>query len=163
MTATGLNPGTTYAFRVRARNGDGLITDWSPWGYGTTGSLATDTIQATISASPTSGVVPFSTQFTAELTNLLATEQRRVYGRIDVISGSGASYGNWRSGWTNLSGGEVYTAVWSQGIPALSSLLGDNLFTVHGVDVTPAPYNQPPYSPSGDTDSDSVIVTAMAP
>jgi len=108
-------------------------------------------------------VVPFSTQFTATLTNLLAGELRQVSGRIDVVSGSGLPFSNWRAGWTNLSGGEVFTSVWAQSIPALGSLIGDNIFTLHGADVTPAPFNQPPYAPSGDTDSDSTTVTATAP
>ena len=30
-------------------------------------------------------------------------------------------------------------------------------------DVTPAPYNQPPYPPEGDVDSDRCTVTGVAP
>ena len=30
-------------------------------------------------------------------------------------------------------------------------------------DVTPPPYNQPPYPPEGDSDSDSCVVTGVAP
>ncbi len=45
----------------------------------------------------------------------------------------------------------------------LGTLVGDNVFTLVGEDVTPAPYNQPPFLPSGDTASDNVTVTATAP
>ncbi len=130
---------------------------------GTTSVVPQDTVEVAIAANPSSGVVPFNTQFTAMLTNLLAGETRQVAGRIDVVTGGGNSYSNWRSGFTNLSGGEVYTSIWVQSIPALGSLIGDNVFTLHGADVTPAPFNQPPYSPSGDTDSAGATVTAMAP
>jgi hypothetical protein len=130
---------------------------------GTTSVAPQDTIEVTLDTNPASGTVPFTTQFTATLTNLLAGEQRQAAGRVDLVSGGGTSYTNWRAGWTNLSGGEVFTAIWLQNIPALGSLLGDNVFTFHGEDVTPAPFNQPPYAPSGDTDSDSALVTATAP
>lgn len=130
---------------------------------GTTSAVPQETIEVSLNASPSSGMVPFSTQFVATMTNLLANEQRQVAGRIDVVSGSGVPFSNWRAGWTNLSGGEVFTAVWIQSIPALGSLIGDNVFTLHGLDVTPAPFNQPPYAPSGDTDSAGTTVTATAP
>jgi len=38
VTATGLEPDTEYAFRVKARNGDGVETPWSDWGIGVTGA-----------------------------------------------------------------------------------------------------------------------------
>jgi hypothetical protein len=130
---------------------------------GTSSVVPQETVEVSLDANPSSGVVPFSTQFTALLTNLLAGQSRQVAGRIDVAIGGGSSYTNWRSGWTNLSGGEVFTSTWVQSLPALGALIGDNVFTLHGADVTPAPFNQPPYAPSGDTDSASTTVTAMAP
>ncbi len=48
-------------------------------------------------------------------------------------------------------------------IPGLGSVLGDNTFSLVAEDVTPAPYNQPPYAPAGDTDSAQCVVTAAAP
>jgi len=130
---------------------------------GTTSAVPQDTIEVSLAVNPGSGVVPFSTQFTATLGNLLAGETRRAAGRIDLVSGGGQSFTNWRSGWTNLDGGEAYSAIWMQSIPALGSLIGDNVFTFTGADVTPAPFNQPPYAPSGDTDNASATVTATAP
>ena len=41
--------------------------------------------------------------------------------------------------------------------------MGDNVFTLVAEDVTPAPYNQPPYAASGDTDSGACTVTGLAP
>jgi len=130
---------------------------------GTSGSTPTNTVETLISANPDSGTLPFTSQFTATLTNLLGGETRQVAGSIDVITGNGTSISNWRSGYTNLTGGDDYTAVWNQNFPASSMVLGANVFTLTGVDVTPAPYNQPPYIPSGDTHSSSTTVTATAP
>lgn len=52
--------------------------------------------------------------------------------------------------------------------PAISTLalpvvIGDNHVTLVAEDVTPAPYNQPPYPPAGDTDTGRCKVTAFAP
>jgi subtilisin family serine protease len=126
------------------------------------GLVSGDTVQVSISAAPDTGTLPLTTQFTAQLINL-TTENRRAAGRIDLMIANGTSYGNWRAGWTNLSPSEVFTQTWNQSIPALGSLVGANVFTLTGVDVTPAPFNQPPFVPSGDTDSASTTVTGLAP
>jgi len=122
----------------------------------------TDTVSAALAANPDSGSLPFASQFTAQLSNL-TDENRRVAGRIDVVIANGTPYGNWRAGWTNLSPAEVFTSMWNQNFPALGTLVGSNVFTLLAEDVTPAPYNQPPFSPSGDTDAASVTITATAP
>jgi len=124
--------------------------------------VVTDTVSVSIGAIPDNGTLPFAVQFTAQLINL-TTENRRAAGRIDVVIGSGTSYGNWRAGWTNLGPGEVFSQPWIQNFPGLASLVGANVFTMTGVDVTLAPYNQPPYAPSGDIDTDTVTVTGLAP
>ena len=40
---------------------------------------------------------------------------------------------------------------------------GQNSFTLQVVDVTPSPYNQPPYPPSGGTGRDACTVVGIAP
>ena len=112
-----------------------------------------------ISTSPSSGSVPFTTTFTASLTNL-TTENRRAAARINAVIASGKVYNNWRAGWTNLSASEVFSTSWGQNIPALPTVIGTNTSTVVAEDVTPAPYNQPPFAPSGDTDTDVATVDA---
>ncbi len=136
------------------------IDDVEIWGIDGS-SQPTDTVQVAIGCSPDSGVLPFTTQFAVSLSNL-TTENRRAAGRINMVIGNGTPYTNWRAGWTNLNDGETYSTVWNQSLPALGSLVGDNVFTLIGVDVTPAPYNQPPFAPSGDTDSDACTVVATA-
>jgi len=121
-----------------------------------------ETISVALDAVPDAGTVPFTSQFTATISNL-TSETRRAAGRIDLVIGNGSSYGNWRSGYTNLSSGEVFTQVWNQVFPGAQAVVGSNVFTIIGVDVTPPPYNQPPYNPDGDTDTDVLTVTATSP
>jgi hypothetical protein len=42
-------------------------------------------------------------------------------------------------------------------------VFGVNNFTLVAVDVTPAPYNRPPYTSSGDVGFENCIMTATAP
>jgi len=121
------------------------------------------TIAATLTCMPPAGTVPFNTTLTVTLTNRLALEHRRAAGRIDIQLGNGQHVGGWRTGYTNLSPAEQFITNWNQAIPALGPVIGDNSFTLLAADVTPPPYNQPPNSPSGDTDSDQCLVTAAAP
>jgi hypothetical protein len=123
---------------------------------------APETISVGLSAVPDSGTLPFTTAFWLTMSNLTA-ENRRAAGRIDVQPAAGNPISNWRAGWTNLAPLEVFSTNWSQNLPALGSLVGGNLFTFTGADVTPAPWNQPPYAPAGDTDSATVTVTGSAP
>ncbi len=127
------------------------------------GTTSSSTVDAAMTCSPSSGTVPFSTQMNISLTNLYAGQTRRLAGRIDVMIAGGNSYPNWRAGYTNVAGGGSYTSSWIQNIPALATLVGDNLFSLVVEDVTPSPYNQPPYPLSGDTATDSCIVTGVAP
>jgi len=120
------------------------------------------TLGASLQCQPALGQLPFVSQFTVEMTNLTA-ENRRAAGRIDLAVAGGAFYGNWRAGWTNLSPGELSSNLWNQNFPALGSLVGQNVFTLSVEDVTPAPYNQPPFAPSGDTAGGGCTVTALAP
>ena len=48
-------------------------------------------------------------------------------------------------------------------MPALGSLVGDNIFTLRAEDVTPAPFNQPPYPAAGDTATAGCVVIGVAP
>ncbi len=42
-------------------------------------------------------------------------------------------------------------------------MVGENRFILFGKDVTPAPYNRPPYWPAGETQTDFCTVTATRP
>jgi hypothetical protein len=121
------------------------------------------TVSCTYTCSPSTGTVPFATNMSVALTNDYAGGTRRLAGRIDVTVAAGNTYSNWKSGFTNVVAGGSYVTSWNQGIPALGSLIGDNVFELHAQDVTPSPFNQPPYPQAGETDSESCTVIAVAP
>jgi len=124
-------------------------------------TTAASTVSAAYSCTPDSGFAPFNTAMVVELTNNYTGYLRRVAGRIDARLANTSVITNWRKGYTNLGAGASFTSSWNQSIPAISALIGENVFTLTAVDVTPAPYNQPPYPPAGDWDSDSCTVTAQ--
>jgi len=163
VTATGLDSGIEYGFTVKARNGDNIDTGWSPFGLGTTTTPSTDTVAASITCIPSTGTVPFTTQMTVTLENLYSGMTRRMAGRIDVTLGGGASVSNWRSGYTNIAAGDSFVTAWNNNIPAVGRVIGSNQFVLVVEDVTPAPYNQPPYPAAGDTDTSACTVVASAP
>ncbi len=76
---------------------------------------------------------------------------------------NGSSVNSWRAGFTNVAPGGLFTSSWNQTIPAAGSLIGLNVFTLVAEDVTPAPYNQPPYPAAGGTATASAGLTASAP
>ncbi len=95
------------------------------------------TLGGSLTCSPDSGVLPFSSLFTVTLANRYDGQIRRLAGRIDVGLANGANYPSWRAGFTNVAPGESYVASWVQSFPALGSLVGDNTFTLVAEDVTP--------------------------
>ncbi len=121
------------------------------------------TVATTLSCLPSSGTLPFTTTISAELINLYTGQTRRLAARFDVTLAGGGFFGNWRAGYTNVAAGSSYSTSWNQAIPALGALVGSNLFTLRATDVTPAPYNQPPYPAAGDTDTAQCTVVGNAP
>ncbi len=124
---------------------------------------ALSTVASRLTMAPAAGVSPFSTQIVAALDNQYTGQRRRVAARIDVSIASGGFFPSWRAGWTNIDAGSRYITSWIQNIPAYPTLIGENRFTLRAWDVTTAPYNQPPYPASGDSDSDTVTLTGLAP
>ncbi len=125
--------------------------------------VAGRTIGASLACQPLSGVLPFTVNMSVTLDNLYAGLTRTVAGRIDVTTGNGTAYGNWRSGHTNVAASGTFNRTFNLNFPALGALVGDNVFRLSAEDVTPAPYNQPPYPPAGDIDTAACTVTASAP
>jgi hypothetical protein len=76
---------------------------------------------------------------------------------------NGAFFPNWRAGFTNLTAGASFNTSWSQNFPAVASIIGSNMFQLIAEDVTPAPYNQCPYPPSGDMATSTCVVVANTP
>ncbi len=121
------------------------------------------TLRAGLTCQPAWGTIPFVTTMTVTLQNLYAGQLRRLAGRIDVRLASGTNYSIWKAGYANVAPGSSMVVAWNQNIPAVAGVLGDNLFTLYAADVTPSPYNQPPYPASGALDTSECTVTGMAP
>jgi len=120
--------------------------------------MASDALATQINCEPEFGTLPFNFQLTASFHNLNENHARRIAGQLDATLADGKHVPFWRSGFTNIAPLQSHVAIWNQHLPALDSLLGSNIFTLLAEDVTPSPYNQPPYPPSGYTITDSCIV-----
>jgi photosystem II stability/assembly factor-like uncharacterized protein len=121
------------------------------------------TVACSYECTPGSGTLPFGFQHQVVLQNLYKDQTRRMAARIDVTLGNGTSYNNWRGGHTNIAPLGQYAVQWTTNLPAIPRVVGDNTFALLTEDVTPAPFNQPPYPMSGDTATASCTVTGIAP
>lgn len=120
----------------------------------------TATIHTIIGCVPESGSLPYAVQLWPQLCND-DWFTRKIHGRLNVTIANGTHYGNWRAGVTNVSPGSCYNTPLVVNLPDFQTLVGMNTFTLIGTDITAAPYNQPPDSPSGHTDSDVCTTTAQ--
>ncbi len=130
---------------------------------GTLGYTATSTVSADLTCLPGSGTVPFTTAFSVTINSEYSGQIRRMAGRIDVVLANGSTVGNWRTGYTNIADGGSFVTGWNTTIPAFGTVIGTNTFTLAVEDVTPSPFNQPPYPPAGDTTSNDCTVEGIAP
>jgi len=124
------------------------------------------TFDCDYTVTPISGTVPFSTVHRVTLSNLLnggPVFTRRIAARIAVTIANGTTYNPWRAGFTNVAPASNFFIQFPVNIPALTSLIGQNSFAMSAMDVTPAPYNQPPYPASGNVCARLNLVTAQAP
>jgi len=138
---------------------DALDPDETPMGP----PMPPSTIGASYICTPNVGTVPFVTNMQVTLSNLFPGQTRRVAGRIDVTLANGTFYPSWRAGFTNISAGSSFSTSWNQNIPGVGSVIGNNTFQLFCEDVTPAPYNQCPYPPSGDTATSTCVIVANSP
>ncbi len=123
----------------------------------------TTTVSASLNCLPSSGMVPFATTMTVQLENQSPDSTRRVAAKLNAALAGGQTVAGWRSGYTNIAPSGSFQASWNQVIPAVGGVIGINVFTIVAEDVTPAPFNQPPYSAAGDTDNAACTVTGLAP
>lgn len=161
-----LGLGTSGAVIVCRDQRSGADYDvYAQWvdGQGRVGGYTGSTVDGRFGCVPDSGTVPFATTMSLRLTNLYDGQIRRISGQINVRLANNSTITRWRAGYTNLTPYEAYNTSWSQNIPAVSSVVGINNFTLKAVDVTPAPYNQPPYPSSGDVDLENCLLTAIVP
>lgn len=123
-------------------------------------------IDCAYTVTPLAGTMPFTTTHRITLSNVKvggAAWSRRVAGRIALTLGNGSYFNPFRAGFTNIPASSSYITQFPVSIPALASVTGDNTFVLTAEDVTPAPYNQPPYPPSGWTCTSTNVVVANVP
>jgi hypothetical protein len=120
-------------------------------------------IMADLNCVPSTGTLPFTAQMTVTFTNTYTGQSRWLAGTVDLTLASGTHFSNYRAGHTVVAAGGYRAFTWDQYLPALGTLRGDNRARLVARDVTPAPYNQPPYPPSGDVETSSCTVTGRAP
>ncbi len=116
-----------------------------------------------LACQPAAGTLPLKVRFTTTLSNIYTGFARRVAGRLNVDMPGGNSITSWRAGSSNLDPGESLITSWLNVLPASPLMVGESTFTFVSVDVTPAPFNQPPYPASGQSDSASCSVTGLTP
>ncbi len=161
----GQSPGQTVEYYLAAADNSGrseTLPRTAPAGFYSFTMLPSD-LMVEISCTPSSGTLPFTSAFYIRLDNPRAELTRRIAGRINIDLAGGGSIGSWRAGYTNIDPGASYVTGWNQALPAVSGLVGTSVFTLHGMDVTPAPYNQPPYPPAGAAASDTCSITGYTP
>jgi len=121
------------------------------------------TVAAMMTCQPSSGTLPFNTHFSLSMMNTYTEQVRRLQYRIDVTLANSQHFSNWRRGWKNVMAEEYHTKSWWQMLPALAPLSGYNCFHLIVADVTPAPYNLPPYPPAGSIATDSCTIEGVNP
>jgi len=120
-------------------------------------------VRSQLACIPSTGTLPLPVQFGAQVTNNFLESDRLFAAQIDVALASGMEIPSWKSGTVTIGQDDSFSTVFNSIIPMLPQLVGENTFTLTAEDVTPSPYNQPPYAPSGDVDTSDCTVTGIAP
>lgn len=120
------------------------------------------TVTADLNCVPAAGTLPFSCRFRCRLRNHWHGK-RRMHARLEAQLADGTLFENWRSSEIVLDDVEERTYSWVQDLPALQKLAGQNVFRIQATDISPAPFNQPPYPASGWTgNAECVVEGALA-
>ncbi len=119
-----------------------------------------ESVETTIWVFPQSGLVPFTASSGITVRNLLGI-RRTMVGRLCFTLANGNCYRSLQPGVLKLGPYENYTFSWSQMIPFSKRSLGTNIFHISAQDVTPPPFNQPPYPRSGDKDQDTAFCIGL--
>jgi len=152
-------PGHFVWYLVAVEEFTGYETAMSP----PSDPLLIPTIDAGLTCVPTAGTLPFDLGLGVTIDNRYDGQTRRAAGMINVTLANGSSISSWRAGYTNIVPLGSFQTNFNVTLPAYGTLAGDNLFQLEVEDVTPTPYNQPPYPPAGSTASESCTVTGVPP
>ncbi|MFH1509218.1 MAG: FG-GAP repeat protein [bacterium] len=118
-------------------------------------------ISADLECLPPAGILPFDVDFYILLSKHYPNSLRTIYANIRVDLANGVVFENWKQGVKTLSSFNYFSYHFSQMLPRSASVFGNNVFTIYAEDITSPPYNQPPYPPSGQTDTDVCVVMGV--
>ncbi len=119
------------------------------------------TLDAELTCTPALGTLPFSSIIRCQVFNEYNFIRKANLG-LDVTTGGGRLV-HYRQGYANIAAHDSLTQQFPIFFPSLYTVIGDNILQLFADDVTPPPYNQPPYWPSGDTAMDACTITGMQP
>jgi hypothetical protein len=122
------------------------------------------TITATMVCNPTSGTLPLDITLWATVYNQ-TNAPRVVHGRVDLETAGGLYVASISSGEVNLPAGvgEFYLTSWVKPLTVRFATVGLNRYHLLMTDITPPPYNQPPYPPAGTEAADDCTVYGTIP
>jgi len=120
------------------------------------------TVGGEIAGDPASGFLPFSSNICLDLDNK-TDYHRRISYRVERRLADGSYDPNYRSGWNNVEPDGSHERCWDEFFPAEVGMVGTSTYHIYLADVTPAPYNQPPFPSSGDTATASCTIVGKKP
>jgi len=148
-----LNPGTYTAWLTVS---DGDLTDSAPVTVQVLRALS-----AEMMCWPQIGILPFDCQVTGSLNNEYANYHRRLAATVTVDLPNGEHFTDYKRGYTNLAPATSHQFSWTEHLTS-NAMVGAIEAHLSVQDVTPTPYNQPPYPPSGAMVSESCVVDVLA-
>jgi hypothetical protein len=126
------------------------------------GQEAVQTIDATLTGTPLYDTLPTTVKMCVTIKNLVDCP-RTVDGRIDLWLGGGVPLYEWRIQAVEVAPLGTWQRCWTNELMDLQSLEGKNVARLTVVDVTPPPFNQPPYPPAGSTAQDVCFFWGVSP
>jgi hypothetical protein len=120
------------------------------------------TSAATITCDPQYKLLPTTVKTCVIIENLV-NSPRTVDGQIDLLLGGGEVIYEWRFRVVDVEPSGTSYQCWNNQLWDLPSFEEKNIARLRVVDVTPPPYNQPPYPPSGATAEDTCFFWGIGP
>lgn len=154
-------PTTPGAFDTTLNSPYGFFVDYdafvsviTPEGY--------DTFYTSLSCYPNVLELPQECLITAQVGNA-SHHLRHIDVGLSLRLPDGSVFENFRFTSFVFEEGEMQWNRWNQHFPPLPQLAGTTTYILRAVDVTPAPWNQPPYPPSGSSDISQVPIEITLP
>jgi hypothetical protein len=120
------------------------------------------TLWGRIATTPPAGILPAHPRFWLLIRQQTSPAVERTAAiNIGLRTAGGPYYPNWRTGTATITPDVDTLEIWNMVLPDSWSMVGENQLLLRLVDITPPPYNLPPYQPSGGTAIDTFIFTGI--